>query len=291
MRKVILHYHIYKNSGTSFDRVLAHNFGDRHELFDGPYPFFGIDQDQVDRIVMRRPDAVAFSSHQISLPQPSSVEYHVLAAAFVRNPFLRIASIHRFKRGEFPSGNPLRRMASKIVSRQGETFERGKDEGTVPASITTTAMAAHRMEFAEWIEHCLNDKGEIGNVSNAQTRFFAAAYRMRPQQKREPSGLLYDLPAALRTLTTVELLGRTEHFEADVRRMGDILAGHGIPFELPSRTRHNVTLSSDATVDEQVAELLGGLPAELRLRLMEANRQDLALYERACELIEQDHRV
>lgn len=266
MRTVILHYHIYKNSGTSFDQVLAHNFSDRHELFDGPYPFFVIDQEQVDRIIMRRPAAIAFSSHQMSLPQPSSISYQVLAAAFMRNPFLRIASIYRFKRGEM--------LAQQDVS----------------ADTTTTAVAARELDFAGWIEHCLGDKSEIGNVSNAQTRFFACAYRLRPQLKRTPSGMVYDLRTALRTLAGVELLGRTEHFEQDVRRMGDILAGHDIAFVLPPDTRHNVTQQSERSVEDRVADLLDQLPPNLRARLVAANQQDLAMYDRACELIERDHR-
>ena len=108
MRTVIVHYHIYKNAGTSFDHVLQHNFGDRVELFDGPYPFFTIDQEQLDRIILRRPAAVAFSSHQVILPAPSSLDYRTLSAIFVRNPFLRIASIYRFKRGpETVDGVPI----------------------------------------------------------------------------------------------------------------------------------------------------------------------------------------
>ena len=47
MRHVICHYHIYKNSGTTFDHLLARNFGDRHVCFDGPFPYFTIGQKEL----------------------------------------------------------------------------------------------------------------------------------------------------------------------------------------------------------------------------------------------------
>ena len=309
MRTVVLHYHIYKNAGTSFDHVLTHNFGDRHELFDGPYPFFTIDQEQLDRIIMRRPQAVAFSSHQIMLPPPSSLDYRALAAIFVRNPFLRIASIYRFKRGpERADGTPLGSLApadlQAELTRQAAEAQRAENPGVpddrlpppepLPApefDMTSTGLAARAHDFAGWIEYCLGSAAEIGNVSNAQTRFFACQFRLRPVQKRTADGLTYDIGTALRTLAGVELLGRTEHFERDVSRFGGILAQHGLTLRLPEDTRHNVTHSGADSTAERVEAMLSTLPASLRDRLLRANQQDVTLYERACALIERDHRI
>ena len=36
-RNVLLHYHIFKNAGTTFERVLDENYGDAHIKFDGPF--------------------------------------------------------------------------------------------------------------------------------------------------------------------------------------------------------------------------------------------------------------
>lgn len=288
MRTVILHYHIYKNAGTSFDHVLTHNFGERHEIFDGPFPFFTIDQEQLDRIIMRRPAAVAFSSHQIALPPPGSLDYRPLAAIFLRNPFLRIASIYRFKRGpERADGTPVALLPPD--ERHQELAQLGLDEGAL--DMTSTALAARRFDLAGWIEHCLGDAAEIGNVSNAQTRFFACTYRQRPTLRRTADGISYDLGTALRTLAGVELLGRTEHFEADATRFGDILKAHGLSLSLPEDTRHNVTQDGRDTTAQRVEALLESLPAALRDRLLRANRQDVQLYDRACALIAGDHRV
>lgn len=309
MRTVIIHYHIYKNAGTSFDHVLTHNFGDRHELFDGPFPFFTIDQEQLDRIIMRRLNAVAFSSHQIMLPPPSSLDYRALAAIFVRNPFLRIASIYRFKRGpERPDGTPLGSLSPADLraelARQALEMQRAQNPGLpddklpppepLPApefDVTSAGDAARAHDLAGWIDYCLGSAADIGNISNAQTRFFACQFRLRPVHARTEEGIVYDLGAALRTVASVELLGRTEHFEADVARFGDILAQHGVTLRLPEDTRHNVTHAAADSTAQRVEAMLSLLPPALRDRLIDANRQDVALYDRACALIEQDHRV
>lgn len=308
MRTVILHYHIYKNAGTSFDHVLSHNFGARHELFDGPFSFFTIDQEQLDRIIMRRPQAVAFSSHQIVLPAPSSLEYRALAAIFVRNPFLRIASIYRFKRGpERPDGTPLGVLSPEdlqaelarraLEAQRAANPKAGPDlppPDPLPApefDTSSTAQAARTHDMAGWIEYCLASAAEIGNVSNAQTRFFACQFRLRPVHKRTADGLTYDLGTALRTLSGVELLGRTEHFESDVARFADILAGYGLTLRLPEDTRHNVTHAAADSTGDRVEAMLSTLPPALRDRLVRANQQDAALYDRACALIERDHRI
>ncbi|MED5314595.1 MAG: hypothetical protein VYB84_01030, partial [Pseudomonadota bacterium] len=71
-RNVLLHYHIFKNAGTTFERVLDENYGDGHITFDGPFSFSVINQDQLSTIIQRHPNAVACSSHQIHLPPPSA---------------------------------------------------------------------------------------------------------------------------------------------------------------------------------------------------------------------------
>ena len=51
----VVHYHIYKNSGTSFEQVLDDNYGDRHLKIDGPFAFSHITQDQLANIIEQHP--------------------------------------------------------------------------------------------------------------------------------------------------------------------------------------------------------------------------------------------
>lgn len=254
MRKVIVHYHIYKNSGTSFERVLDESFGPRHIRFDGPFPFFTIDQVQLDRIIRRHRDAQAFSSHQTQLPHPSALDYQVIAALFLRHPILRIASIYRFKR---------------------------KTRDGTPASEL-----AQTHEFPAFIEACFRTAGQLPHISNGQTRHLSAVHGSNPEVRRLADKMIYDLATARRNLANVELLGRTDHFEQDVQRFAGIAAGHDLILKVPSNTRHNTTEDSSGSVEERVERTLSELPGALRQKLLAANAQDLALYADAAKLIE-----
>jgi hypothetical protein len=256
MRHVICHYHIYKNSGTSFDEILRHNFEGRHVLFDGPFPYFAIHQKELAKIVMRNRNAVAFSSHQVFLPVPASLDFNVLPAVFVRDPFLRIHSIYRYKRSE--------------------------NDGTL------TSANAVAMEFSEWCAHCLDHAQEIVHVSNAQTRHLGGQHGEASPSRRSKGRMEYDLNQAIRNLRTVELLARTECFARDVGRFPAILARYGIEFDVGAVAPQNVTGSDlELPVGERIERVMQALDPEVRTRLVEANAQDSALYRFATGLLDE----
>ncbi|WBU59762.1 sulfotransferase family 2 domain-containing protein [Paracoccus albus] len=254
MRHVLVHYHIYKNSGTSFENVLDASFGAKHERFDGPYPFFTINQDQLDQIIERRKDAIAFSTHQALLPQPSSTNFRVVAAMFLRHPILRLGSIYRYKRG---SG-----------------------DGTLTARLAT------KHGFAGWIEESFSHPTELTQISNPQTRYLAGVYGRQAIVDVRNDLLNYDLVTAKRNLSNVEMLGRTEFFDGDIHRFAKIAAGFGIRLRIPENCHHNATDVSTEPVDLRAEALLSKLPPTVRARLLAANRQDFELYGLARDLIE-----
>lgn len=255
MRHVICHYHIYKNSGTTFDGMLAANFGDRHVAFDGPFPYFSIGQHELAKIILRHPRAVAFSSHQVNLPVPSALDFNVLPVVFVRQPILRIYSIYKFKRAE--------------------------------EDATDTSRNAVGMSFEEWCRHALSHAQELTQVSNAQVRLLCRTTGHPVAGRRTRDGMVYDLYQARRNLRNVELLGRTEHFARDVSRFPALLAEYGIGFEVGDTTPRNVTASDfGKTVDERLHELEQALSPETWAALQAANGQDLALYAETCERLD-----
>lgn len=255
MRTIICHYHIYKNSGTSFDRLLTDNYGERHICFDGPFPFFTIDQEQLSRIVERKSDMVAFSSHQIQLPVPVSLDIHILPVVFIRHPLLRVLSIYRFKRQAFDG--------------------------------TPTSKSAQELSFDEWITHCFSDRQEITHISNAQTRFLGAAYRQRPLIRRTQYGMEYDIYQALRNIENVELLARTEHFSKDVSRFSKILEQYDIEFKFNDITPQNITSKNlNESIDERVLHIKDSLSEINYNKLIRANEQDTRLFDHSTKLIE-----
>lgn len=255
MRTVICHYHIYKNSGTSFDSLLTQNFGDRHICFDGPFPFFTIDQEQLTRVIERKSNLIAFSSHQIQLPVPVSLDFFVLPVVFLRHPLLRVQSIYKFKH---------------------QTYD-----------DTITSKNAQEMSFDEWVSHCFSDRQEITQVSNAQTRLLGAAYRQRPLMRRKPYMMEYDVNQAIRNIENVQLLARTEYFNEDVGRFPEILSQYDIDFEFKKIDPQNITSNNHhKPVNERLDQVKQSLSDKNYQMLFDANAQDLHLFDYATNLIE-----
>jgi hypothetical protein len=255
MRHVICHYHIYKNSGTTFDAILSRNFGERHVSFDGPFPYFSIGQKELAKVILRHRSAVAFSSHQISLPVPGSLDFNVLPVVFLRHPILRIRSIYEFKRAE--------------------------DDGT------PTSRHAAEMAFGDWCRHALSHPQELTQVSNAQVRLLSRSGDGSAPGRRGRDGLVYDLYQARRALHNVELLARTERFSRDVSRFPALLERYGIAFEVGDTTPRNVTASRfRRTIEQRLEDVALELGEETMQALLAANRQDLELYAEVGERLD-----
>ena len=246
MRHIICHYHIYKNSGTSFDALLTENYGDRQLCFDGPFVFSEIDQEQFTRIIAKKSDIIAFSSHQIRLPVPVSLDFLVLPVVFIRHPLLRIQSIYQFKRQMFDG--------------------------------TTTSQVAREKSFDAWINYCFTDRQEITNISNAQAYFLGGVYQRRSLSRITPYGVEYDKDQAIRNLQNVRLLARTEHFYDDVSRFPEILQQYGLEFDCNEMKPHNTTSTDlDKPIEERLQMLRASLSEKNYQRLLDANTQDIFL--------------
>ncbi|TXS91335.1 hypothetical protein FV139_16520 [Parahaliea maris] len=256
MRTVICHYHIFKNSGTSFDEQLTANYGDAHCIFDGPFRYSKINQDELIKIVSNHKDCIAFSSHQINLPVPSSIDVRVEPVVFVRHPLLRIRSIYQFSK------------KSPATSFVGE-FSSGLD-------------------FGDWINECIKSKAGLTMISNAQTRLLSNVYNRPSIQRRSASGgLICDFNQAVRNLSQVNLLGRTEFFELDVSKFTKIMAEFGVEFEFHRKSASNVTsgdleLPVEARLERMQREV--GEPVYALLKAM--NQQDLNLYDFVTETLQ-----
>ncbi|MEO1493916.1 MAG: sulfotransferase family 2 domain-containing protein [Pseudomonadota bacterium] len=97
MRTVILHYHLFKNAGTSLDNVLKQNFADRWVTREFPGQN---NTAQVIEWIQDTPEAVAFSSHTMMGPLPRIEGVRVVSIMLLRDPIDRIKSAYRFERNQ-----------------------------------------------------------------------------------------------------------------------------------------------------------------------------------------------
>lgn len=105
MRKIILHYHLFKNAGTSVDELLKMNFPDQWVTREFSAAQHGANNAQVQHWVQQEKNAVAFSSHTAMLPPPELEEVEFFPILFVRHPIDRIASAYAFERKQLKEGS------------------------------------------------------------------------------------------------------------------------------------------------------------------------------------------
>ena len=95
-RRVIIHYHIFKNAGTSVDRMLQESFGEAWASWDTDNRDGKISPSELEAFLLDRPQLAALSSHQIVPPLPSR-ELDVFPIVFVRHPIDRAYSAYLFE--------------------------------------------------------------------------------------------------------------------------------------------------------------------------------------------------
>jgi hypothetical protein len=139
-RNIIVHYHIFKNAGSSVDQLLKANFADKWLSYDTPDSGAVISTERLADLIADNPDKCAFSSHQIVPPLPQ-IDGKVYPIVFVRDPIDRIRSAYLFEWKkqlglDEPKGSLKEYVESKFVHRRRSAIEEFQ---TIRFSNTDTA--------------------------------------------------------------------------------------------------------------------------------------------------------
>jgi hypothetical protein len=96
--KLLIHYHLFKNAGTSVDAILRRNFGNRWINTEFPPRSQEDHQAAIRRFIADDPHLAAISSHTLMLPVPRIEGVEILPILFVRHPLDRMRSAYEFER-------------------------------------------------------------------------------------------------------------------------------------------------------------------------------------------------
>lgn len=110
-RRVVVHYHFFKNAGTSVDESLKAVFGDR---CIGVEDDKGLSPEALADFIVGHPDHRVFSSHTAQFPVPQIDGVAILPIAFVRHPIDRIRSVYEFERRDRRNSPAPFRMAKEL---------------------------------------------------------------------------------------------------------------------------------------------------------------------------------
>jgi hypothetical protein len=94
-RGVIIHYHLFKNAGTSVDAILRRNFGEHWASQEYPPRSDG---EAAREFLVANPHIAALSSHTLLLPPPEIPDAEIIPVIFIRHPLDRMKSAYLFER-------------------------------------------------------------------------------------------------------------------------------------------------------------------------------------------------
>jgi hypothetical protein len=119
VRCVLLHYHFFKNAGTTIEEILAHSFGHFARL-DNPGPDQPISNSTLLEFLERNPLIQAVSSHHIHYPVPQAKGFLFFDICILRDPIDRVYSMYGYFREKPFPGYALSDLANR--TEPGEFF-------------------------------------------------------------------------------------------------------------------------------------------------------------------------
>lgn len=91
----ILHFHTFKNGGSTLDWILKRNFGNQFAEFHGSTAQDSLLETDILEFFRRSPDVKALSSHHFRFPiHCSAGDFELLPISFLRHPIDRIYSVY-----------------------------------------------------------------------------------------------------------------------------------------------------------------------------------------------------
>mgnify|MGYP000159195178 CR=1 FL=1 len=242
MRKLILHYHLFKNAGSTIDEILKRSFGDAWLSFDKDNPAAKILPSEMTEFIHRNPNARAISSHQVLPPFPQG-NFEVFPLIFLRHPLDRARSAYLF---EWQKQLGLTEPKGSFSEYVREQLDNGK-----------------RCPIANF---------HVSQLSNTALSGEKPLYDPTPEAR---------ISTAKEILEKLPFFGLVEELHESLLRMHFYLKYHFPELKVVNR-KINATQDTCKRLDEKLLDIRRQLGEALYGELIDRNQQDLELYKFAC---------
>ena len=240
MKAVILHYHLFKNAGTSLDDAFKDNFSEANgEWLTKEFPGQPMkNRELLKQWIIENPQTKCFSSHTAILPVPKIEGINIIPVIFFRNPIDRIASAYSFEKKQVGDG-------------VGPTLARN----TTLAGYVETRLAM----FPD--RQCCNFQ----------------AHRLATMFGHEQGDESVRANMAVEKLPFV---GIVEKYSESLVELELLLEGKGFNGIKLKSVEKNVSRDIKKSLDEKLLDIRKLLGEEIFGKLVEANKVDLAIWEK-----------
>jgi hypothetical protein len=250
MRHIIVHYHIFKNAGSTIDVILQNRFAGLWGSIEGSYPWDTLSRDAILQYALAHPTLKAISSHHARLPVPDDSNLVFYPLIFLRHPIDRLGSVYSFERRE------------------------PKDSASLGVKI------ARENDFAGYVKWRLSE-GNGAVIKNFQTIHISG----REKDMRTAAASDSDLKDAMERISHLPFFGIVELFDDSIARMKSYLAPHigqiDTNYAVVNRSPERKT-----TLQERLDEIEDALGKSLYQEVLDKNALDLQLYDSALKLFE-----
>ena len=248
MRHVIIHYHIFKNAGSTIDSILKNQFGKAYGNIEGHNPWDTLDTSLLLQYSIDNPTYQVISSHQARFPVPTSPRINFYPIIFLRHPIDRAGSVYSFERRQ-----PLNNSSSN-------------------------SKIAHESDINDYIRWRLADNhGAV--IKNFQTIYVAS----QEKDMRTAIATKVDLETAMNRMRELRFFGIVELFQESMLRMQDYLVSDFGVINT-SFTVQNKSLDRKRTLTERLDNIKASLSPLLYNELIDKNALDLEFYNQALKL-------
>jgi hypothetical protein len=184
-RFVFVHYHIFKNGGTTIESILRREFGERFATVHGPAADSVLDGKRLTEFLRQNPCIGAVSSHHLRYPKPVTPGWVIFDCCFLRHPLDRLVSLYnQFRRTN--SDDPLSVRANQLAP--GEFMKHLVHNAPHLVNDVQVTQLANAGVFArpagehdlETAIHILRDMAVAGVVEMFDESLLAAEYFLKP---------------------------------------------------------------------------------------------------------------
>ena len=162
IRKIIIHRHLFKNAGTTFDGILEKNFGTGFCDHRDDKPMREHGEEYLTRYLQKNLHIKALSSHHIWFNLFMRQDIELIPVLFLRHPIERIRSVYNFEKKQ-QSDSLGSQMAKKLNFREYVMWRMKDETPTTIRNFQTRYLAGTKTQKALNEDHFKLAKHQLEN--------------------------------------------------------------------------------------------------------------------------------
>ncbi len=242
IKNILLHAHIFKNAGSSFDDALG-------SFFASSFVDHRDDQDVIDgkmnyliEYFNSHPKISAFSSHSMHLQPKNTAKYRFHTVHLLRHPIERIKSVYSFEKKQIPA-------------------------------TTNGSKKAKELNFNDYVAWYMSDDAPA-TVRNVQTIFLSG-------EGPSPLNMDSKFKQAQACMKKSNLIGVVDRYDESMVIFEEYMKQFFSDIDLSYIRKNTTDKNIEISVEEKVSTLMDSLDEVVQKQVLDNNSLDMKLYEEA----------